>query len=221
MSEPNRPAGPSFNAAWLLALLVVPAALFAGRLIAGLPLPAVKPAAEATAPGAPSPLVTGARGGAAAGGGEQWAGRSDADGPGPGDPQRQDPSQQEAQGGGLRWLPLAAAMEEARISGKPILFDFNADWCPPCQRMKREAFANPSLARAVESAVIPVSIVDRYREDGRNPPEIEELQQRFGIEAFPTLVVLSTTTGRFVKDAGYGGPEATRDWILGGAQQVK
>ena len=183
MSEPNRPAGPSFNAAWLL-LLLVPAALFAGRLIAALPVPAARPAAGTSSPGAAVQAA-------------------------------------QAQGGGLHWTTLAAAMDESRTSGKPLMLDFNAEWCPPCQRMKREAFENPAIARAVEAAVIPVSIVDRYREEGANPPEIEELQQRYGIEAFPTLVVLSARTGRFVKDAGYGGPEGTRDWILDSARQVK
>lgn len=123
--------------------------------------------------------------------------------------------------GGVKWVALDAAIEESRRSGKPVLLDFNADWCPPCRRMKEDVFENPAHARAVEAAVVPVSVVDRYRETGANPPEVEELQRRFGIEAFPTLVAFSPATGRFVKDAGFGGAAYTVEWIADAARQVK
>lgn len=123
--------------------------------------------------------------------------------------------------GGLAWVPIDAAIAESRRTGKPVLFDFNADWCPPCQRMKRDVFDNAALARAIEAEVVPVSVVDRYRETGSNPPEVDELQRRFGIEAFPTLVAFSPETGKFVKDAGFGGADYTVEWIANAARQVK
>jgi thioredoxin:protein disulfide reductase len=181
MSDSPTPAGRSFPAAWLL-LLLVPAGLLAGRLIAALPVPEPKGGAGSTAPGSP---------------------------PSP------------ASSGGVRWLAFDAAMEEARASGRPVLLDFSAEWCPPCQRMKRDVFENPAFARTVEAAVVPVAVVDRYRETGSNPPEVEELQRRFGIEAFPTLVVLSPATGRHVKDSGFGGAQYTAQWIESAAKQVR
>ncbi len=125
-----------------------------------------------------------------------------------------------AEEGPTHWVAVADAESRAKQAGKPILYDFNAAWCPPCRALKADVFSNASLAQQVETHVVPVTVVDRYREDGRNAPEIDALQQRFGIEAFPTLVVVSPTTGRFEKAEGYGGPEQTLAWIERAAASV-
>jgi thiol-disulfide isomerase/thioredoxin len=120
-----------------------------------------------------------------------------------------------------RWTDFASALEESRRTGKPVMLDFNADWCPPCQLMKRQVFDAAPHARAVQTAVIPVSIVDRYRETGANSPEVESLQRQFRVDAFPTLVVFSPATGRSVASRGYGGAAATVAWIEQAASQVR
>lgn len=119
------------------------------------------------------------------------------------------------------WTSFDNAVAESRRNGKPVLIDFNADWCPPCQAMKREVFDDRRRGEAVQIAVIPVSIVDRAREQGRNPRDVEDLQQQYQVDAFPTLILFSPATGRMIRTKGYGGADRTVAWITVGAKSVR
>jgi thiol:disulfide interchange protein len=105
----------------------------------------------------------------------------------------------------VRWRPIASAEALARESQRPILYDFTADWCPPCQLMKREMFSDAATANNINLEFIPVQVLDRQREDGQNPPEVAALQERFNIGAFPTLVIVAPDGGKPVVLEGYEG----------------
>jgi thiol:disulfide interchange protein len=109
----------------------------------------------------------------------------------------------------VHWVPRDSAEERSRATGKPVLYDFSAAWCGPCRLMGKDVFANEARARAIDSLFVPVHIVDRQREDGKNEPEIDALMERFRIEAFPTLVAYDPESGKKDGIEGYAGPEAT------------
>jgi thiol:disulfide interchange protein len=109
----------------------------------------------------------------------------------------------------VKWRPIGAEIEEARASNKPVLYDFTADWCAPCQKMKQEVFADRRSAGTIEQLFVPVRVLDRTREEGRNATGVAALQARYGVEAFPTLVIVDPLRPEAepVMIRGFGGRE--------------
>ena len=107
----------------------------------------------------------------------------------------------------VRWQPQTEAQAVARSAGKPVLYDFTAAWCGPCHELDAEGWGDPQIASFVNQSYLPARIVDREREDGKNPPAIEELEQRYSVNAFPTLVVAAPDGRLIAKLQGYGGRE--------------
>jgi thiol:disulfide interchange protein DsbD len=114
----------------------------------------------------------------------------------------------EGQGAGLiEWTPPESAVAAARTSGKPILYDFTAEWCAPCKMLDREGWAVSRVAALVNESFIASRVVDRTREDGKNAPGIDELQQRYKVNAFPTLVVAAPDGREIAIAQGFNGRE--------------
>jgi thiol:disulfide interchange protein len=112
------------------------------------------------------------------------------------------------EGSGLvRWRPHEKAGAAARREGKPLLYDFTAAWCPPCHRLDTEGWGDSRVASLVNDSYLPARIVDREREEGKNPASIGELQRRYSVTAFPTLVVADPDGREIAKFEGYGGKE--------------
>lgn len=110
-----------------------------------------------------------------------------------------------AEGPGLvAWQPREKAAALARSSGKPILYEFSAEWCGPCKMLDRD-WTDPSVAAKVNAGYVPAHIVDRMREDGRNAADVAELQRRYEISGFPALVAAAPDGRLLGKQEGYAG----------------
>jgi thiol-disulfide isomerase/thioredoxin len=210
--EPVNPTT-SISAWWIL--LLVPVALPIGWLVGGMPGPKPRPPKAWVATTTATPDDRSRR----------TASTSSPSNDAPlwsADPAPAQPPTEDAKPAVVsQWTDLQSAMSESQRNGKPVLIDFNAEWCGPCRAMKQELFDDGARGEVVKTAVIPVSIVDRRREEGQNPPEIENLQQRFHVTAFPTLVVFSPETGKIERTQGFGSAEATQAWITEAAKSVR
>jgi len=103
------------------------------------------------------------------------------------------------------------AVEAALESGQPVLLDFYADWCAPCQEMDDKTFSDPRV----------VTELRRFRTLKINvdKPENRQLISRFGVFGPPT-VVLFDSDGTERKDLSFAGFKAP-DAVLRLLKQVK
>jgi len=111
------------------------------------------------------------------------------------------------------WLTdFPRAQEEARTSHKLLLLNFTgSDWCGWCMRLEAEVFSKPEFAEYAKQNLVLLTV-----DFPRAKPISNELRrqnrtlaEKYGIEGFPTIVVLNGD-GKPVGALGYqpGGPSA-------------
>ena len=91
----------------------------------------------------------------------------------------------------LEFLPLEQALALAKVQGKPVLVDFSAIWCPTCRVLHAEVFTNAKVKEAITTGFV-LSRVDY------ESPEARTFMQRYEVQGFPTLLVLSAE-GRLLR----------------------
>ncbi len=116
------------------------------------------------------------------------------------------------EGGLVRWEPREKARALSQAAGRPILYDFTAAWCGPCKLLDRD-WNDESVAAKVNRTFVPARIVDRVREDGRNPPDVAEMVRRYEISGFPTLVAAAPDGTLIAKLEGYRGRAALLEFL--------
>jgi thioredoxin-related protein len=114
----------------------------------------------------------------------------------------------------LTWqtdLPKAEA--EAKAKKNLVLLDFTgSDWCGWCIKMDRETFSQPAFENYAARNLVLVKLDFPHKK--KLPAELkranEELQAKYDVHGFPTLVALKPDGTVVWKQVGYlaGGPPA-------------
>ena len=105
---------------------------------------------------------------------------------------------------GPKWFQTRReAMAEVKKTGKPLLIDANTQWCGPCQMMKDEVFKSHAFAAEAKRWVLFDMDCDKH----------PDLANFYGVQGFPSLVVLSPRGKVVASTAGYAGVSATLSFI--------
>jgi thiol:disulfide interchange protein DsbD len=116
----------------------------------------------------------------------------------------------------IAWTPFSEdALTQAIAARRPVLIDFEAEWCLPCREMDRTTFREPSVVRAAASfAMLKVDVTS-------SDERANELMSRYAVPGVPTYVLLGpdgrerSASSRLVK-----ADEMARDggggaWLIG------
>tara|TARA_R110000868_G_scaffold411617_1_gene706292 strand:- start:380358 stop:380798 length:441 start_codon:yes stop_codon:yes gene_type:complete len=76
---------------------------------------------------------------------------------------------------------IEQATQQSQTTGKPMLILVTADWCPPCQALKKGALADEKVNNWVKDNMVPV-----YLEESTNPDQIRLLP----VNAYPTTLII-------------------------------
>lgn len=91
------------------------------------------------------------------------------------------------------------AVKVAREKNKKILINFTgSDWCPWCKKLKKEVFDQPAFIQFAKDHLV-LAEVDFPRSKPQSPTikkQNEDLQKKYGVEGFPTLILLAPPEGK-------------------------
>jgi thiol:disulfide interchange protein len=112
----------------------------------------------------------------------------------------------------IQWLSVQEGEAQLKEGKKCVLYDFTAGWCHYCQNLEAEVFEVKLVAQFINQYFIPVRVMDRNQEDGKNPPEVAALQSKYGVGGFPTQVV-RYPNGQSTQQVGYAGAQGTVEFL--------
>ncbi len=88
------------------------------------------------------------------------------------------------------------ALDLAKKENKVVFLDIYATWCGPCKQLKKYTFADKSAGDFFNANFVNMAL-DGEQEEGA------ALAQKFGIEAYPTLMFVTPEGELITKSPGF------------------
>lgn len=88
------------------------------------------------------------------------------------------------------------ALDLAKKENKVVFLDIYATWCGPCKQLKKYTFAEKSAGDFFNANFVNMAL-DGEQEEGAS------LAQKFGIEAYPTLMFVTPEGELITKSLGF------------------
>lgn len=110
------------------------------------------------------------------------------------------------------WLTdLPKAQAEAKAEKKLVLMDFNgSDWCPPCKMLRKTVLSSPEFLDYAKRNLVLVDV--DFPHNKPQPKSLkkanESLANKFGVDGYPTVVILGSDGKQLKKKVGYDGQGA-------------
>lgn len=98
---------------------------------------------------------------------------------------------------------FASASAEAKRTGKPMLLDFSATWCGPCQEMRRTTWSDRQVAQELDG-YIPVQV---------DLDQNQALAQQFAVSGIPHLDLLNPNGQVVASTEGEMDPDEFHAWL--------
>ena len=121
-----------------------------------------------------------------------------------------------AHAGGEGWLKnYDNALAKAQKEGKFVLLQFHgSDWCPPCIQLEKEVLSSNEFKAIADAALVLVEAdFPRTKKlSDKQKAHNNELAKKFGIEGFPTVIILDRNGNVLDKMVGY--PRGGKDGFL-------
>ena len=112
----------------------------------------------------------------------------------------------------------AKALEKAKADKKMVLIDFTgSDWCGWCIKMDKEVFSDPAFKQYAADHLVLVELDFPHQKyvAPETKKQNESLAKQYGVEGFPTMVLLDSEGKKVKVFDGYqeGGAKAFIDQL--------
>jgi thiol:disulfide interchange protein len=110
----------------------------------------------------------------------------------------------QAHAAGIAWREsVPEALKEAKRTNKPVFLDFAAEWCGPCQLMKKNTFTDKKVIAELRKWISVHVDVDQQ----------EKVARQYGIEAMPTMIIVNPSGSAVAKTLGYHDASELLSWL--------